>query len=97
LIKCHINTTDNEWCYKAKRTYTDDRLVPADAQIYHLPNELEQLTLLTHSEPIERNGLTVLFVQKGTMELINPIEIEHERLKAEVPTGLSIARGKRLD
>ena len=75
LIKCHINSHENKWCYKVKQTYTNDKLVPANAQIYYLPDELEQLTLLTHSEAIERNGLTILFVQKGTMGLINPVGI----------------------
>jgi len=76
LIKCHINSHENKWCYKVKKTYTENKLVPANSQIYHLPDELEQLTLLTHSEPIERNGLTILRVQKGTIELINPVEIK---------------------
>jgi len=80
LIKCHIS--NNEWCYKVKGTYTNGKLVPENAQIYHLPDELEQLTLLTHSEAIERNGLTILFVQKGTMELINPVEINRSQPKS---------------
>lgn len=80
LIKCHTN--NNEWCYKVKNSYTEDKLVPANAQIYYLPDELEQLTLLTHSETIERNGLTILFVQKGTMELINPVEMNRCKPKS---------------
>ena len=72
LIKCHIN--NNEWCYTRKGSYAENELVP-DVPIYQV-SDLFELILLAHSEPIERNGLTILCVQKGTMELINPVEIE---------------------
>ena len=73
LIKCHIN--NQQWCYtkRGSISYTEDALVPVDALIYEVW-ALDELTLLAHSEPVERNGLMLLFVQKGTMELINPIE-----------------------
>ncbi len=73
LIKCHI--TNQQWCYTKKSSYAEDALVPVDAPIYQV-KELDELILLAHSEPVERNGLMLLFVQKGTMELINPVEIE---------------------
>jgi hypothetical protein len=72
LIKCHIN--NQQWCYTIKNSYQEDALVP-DVPIYRVEN-LEELILLASSEPIERNGLTILCVQKGTMELINPVQIE---------------------
>ena len=73
LIKCHIN--NEKWCYTKGGKYASDVLVPIDLPIYRV-SDLYELILLAHSEPIERNGLTILFVQKGTMELINPVEIE---------------------
>jgi hypothetical protein len=72
LIKCHIN--NQQWCYTIKNSYQEDVLVP-DVPIYQV-EDLEELILLANSEPIEQNGLTILCVQKGTMELINPVEIE---------------------
>ena len=72
LIKCHIG--NEQWCYTKKGSYAEDALVP-DVPIYQV-KELDELILLAHSEPVERNGLMLLFVQKGTMELINPVEIE---------------------
>ena len=73
LIKCHIN--NQQWCYTKKGSYAEDALVPVDALIYKVW-DLDELTLLAHSEPVKRNGLMLLFVQKGTMELINPVEID---------------------
>ena len=72
IIKCYI--TDQQWCYTKKNSFKEDVLVP-DVPIYQVEN-LEELILLAHSEPIERNGLTILCVQKGTMQLINPVEID---------------------
>lgn len=73
LIKCCIN--NQQWCYTKKGSYAENALVPVDARIYKVW-DLDELTLLAHSEPIERNGLILLFVRKGTMELINPVEID---------------------
>ena len=72
LMKCHIG--NEQWCYTKKGSYAEDVLVP-DVPIYQVW-ALDELTLLAHSEPVERNGLMLLFVQKGTMELINPVEIK---------------------
>ena len=73
LIKCHIG--NEQWCYTKKGSYAEDALVPVDARIYRVC-DLDELTLLAHSEPVKRNGLMLLFVQKGTMALIDPVEIE---------------------
>jgi hypothetical protein len=72
LIKCHIN--NQQWCYETKNSYAENELVP-DVPIYEVSG-LPELILLANSKPIERNGLTILCVQKGTMKLINPVEIE---------------------
>lgn len=72
IIKCHIN--DLQWCYTKKNSFKEDVIVP-DVPIYKVES-LGELILLANSEPIERNGLTILCVQKGTMELINPVEID---------------------
>ena len=79
LIKCHI--TNQQWCYTKKSSYAEDALVPVDAPIYQV-KELDELILLAHSEPVERNGLMLLFVQKGTMELINPVEMNRCKPKS---------------
>ena len=73
LIKCHI--TNQQWCYTKKGSYAEEMLVPVDAPIYRVES-LDELTLLAHSEPVKRNGLILLFVHEGTMELINPVEIK---------------------
>jgi hypothetical protein len=73
LIKCYLNNFD-EWCYETKNSYAENELVP-DVPIYQV-KDLEKLILLANSKSIERNGLTVLCVQKGTMQLINPVEIK---------------------
>jgi hypothetical protein len=76
LIKCHTN--NQQWCYTKKNSYEEDALAP-NVSIYQV-KELDELTLLAHSESVERNGLILLFVQKGTMELINPVEIKRQIL-----------------
>jgi hypothetical protein len=73
IIKCYTNEL-LQWYYTRKGSYAENELVP-DVPIYRVEN-LEELILLAYSEPIERNGLTILCVQKGTMKLINPVEIE---------------------
>ena len=72
LIECHIN--NQQWCYTDKKQLPEDAPVP-DVPIYQV-EDLEKLILLANSKPIERNGLTILCVQKGTMQLINPVEIK---------------------
>jgi hypothetical protein len=72
IIKCHIN--NQQWCYTIKNSFKEDVIVPP-VPIYRVEG-LDELILLANSEPIERNGLTILCVQKGTMQLINPVEIE---------------------
>ena len=72
IIKCYIN--NQQWCYTTKNSYAENALVP-DVPIYQVEG-LGQLILLANSETRERNGLTILCVPKGTMELISPSEIK---------------------
>ena len=76
LIECEYDYGEWRYAYSSFPGGSSNVTVPSNSPIYGIKDELEILTLLTHSEPIERNGLTILFVQKGTMELINPIQIE---------------------
>jgi hypothetical protein len=75
LIKSEYE--NNQWSYSRFCVFsgTSHVEVPAEAPIYKV-EKLDELILLAHSEPIERNGLTILFVQKGTMELIHPVQIQ---------------------
>jgi len=76
IIQCRQND-GKEWIYKRKiGDYCRDILVPDDAPVYHIEDELNELTLLANAEPTDINGLKVLFVRQATMSEINPIQIE---------------------
>ena len=82
IIQCRQNDV-NEWIYKRKiGDYCHNILVPDNAPIYHVEDELRELTLLANAEPTDINGLRVLLVPKSIAEEIYPVEIDRSEPKS---------------
>jgi hypothetical protein len=82
IIQCRQNN-GKEWIYSRKLgSYTHDVCVPKNASIYHVEDELMEITLLANAEPTDINGLKVLFVPKSIAEEICPVEINRSEPKS---------------
>jgi hypothetical protein len=73
---CDLVLTNRNWIYKRfVANKEQDVVVPDKAQIFEIPDPLDQLTFLVESIQIGLNGAIAYYVDKKVLEAIktNPI------------------------